>query len=240
MVEGVEKVTRMVSRYAIFEMVYMQHLSAASAALESALVTLYASILNFLGKACHLFGQGSTKRFFKAISESTTVAIEDLLKAIEISEREVERSAQIVGMELLHRTSESVHSINSMTEMMSGQMALLIENLNKIQDQKLSKSRKEAIENAAVATFDDTATHRIFEPLSRIDDHLQAEARLQVFDWLSSFRYRIPHQTESHGRLPDTGKWMFDTSEYRSWLSSSVSSTLWLHGMPGCGKTKLA
>ena len=38
----------------------------------------------------------------------------------------------------------------------------------------------------------------------------------------------------------DTGKWIFETVEYKEWRESSQSKLLWLCGGPGTGKTMLA
>ena len=36
-----------------------------------------------------------------------------------------------------------------------------------------------------------------------------------------------------------TGEWLFEKAELKRWKSSSESSVLWLHGIPGSGKSKL-
>jgi len=46
--------------------------------------------------------------------------------------------------------------------------------------------------------------------------------------------------TQKGGRNPGSCKWVFEESEYNSWLSSKHSDFLWLYGHPGTGKTMLA
>lgn len=60
MVESMELVARLVTRYAIFEELYLQEPSKTTALLAQALVKLYAQILTFLAKAVKYFTQGST------------------------------------------------------------------------------------------------------------------------------------------------------------------------------------
>ena len=38
----------------------------------------------------------------------------------------------------------------------------------------------------------------------------------------------------------DTGKWIFESVEYKKWREDSQSKILWLCGGPGTGKTTLA
>ncbi|KAI1479017.1 hypothetical protein F4774DRAFT_419115 [Daldinia eschscholtzii] len=239
MIDGLEKVTCMISRYAIFEIVYFQRPAAASRELKSSLVMLYSSILTFLAHSYHYFGQRASKRFLKSVFESSASDIDDLLAKIETREREVDRVAQLVGIELLHEASDNIGSLRSTTEILSTQMALLNTQFGERGQNALSAEHVLELQQAIAASIGDS-THRIFEPIYRISDQLTVEVRRQIFDWLSSVRYKITHQVERKHRLPDSGTWMFNTPEYQSWINSSVSGTLWLHGMPGCGKTKLA
>ena len=51
----------------------------------------------------------------------------------------------------------------------------------------------------------------------------------------------LDHLLDEHN-LPeaDTGKWIFESVEYKEWQESSESKVLWLCGGPGTGKTMLA
>ena len=58
-VEGAEKLSRCISRFAIFEHIYLQPGSSPTViALREALVRLYAAILSYLAKAKRFFEQG--------------------------------------------------------------------------------------------------------------------------------------------------------------------------------------
>ena len=54
-VEGVETISHLISRYAIFEDLYMQRNTAVSGELEAMLIGMYAEILIFLARAKKYF-----------------------------------------------------------------------------------------------------------------------------------------------------------------------------------------
>ncbi|KIM99246.1 hypothetical protein OIDMADRAFT_65994, partial [Oidiodendron maius Zn] len=80
---------------------------------------------------------------------------------------------------------------------------------------------------------------RVAEQLSEITDFLDTEKRLGILQWLSTVPYEQHHQNVRKDRLLGSGMWLLSKSEFTLWRSSSVSSILWLHGIPGSGKTKL-
>lgn len=64
MVEGLETISRLITRYAIFEDLYMQRDSTTRNDLEGALIGLYAHILIFLAKAKRYFQTGAASKFW--------------------------------------------------------------------------------------------------------------------------------------------------------------------------------
>jgi hypothetical protein len=54
-VEGLETISHLISRYAIFEDLYMQRDTATRGELEAMLISLYAEVLAFLAKAKKYF-----------------------------------------------------------------------------------------------------------------------------------------------------------------------------------------
>ncbi|KAL0631516.1 hypothetical protein Q9L58_009624, partial [Maublancomyces gigas] len=69
----------------------------------------------------------------------------------------------------------------------------------------------------------------------------EAEERKQckILKWLSRIEYMHHHQIALEGIVEGTGGWLLEKEEFRRWRYSNVSSILWLHGIPGAGKTKL-
>ena len=57
--------------------------------------------------------------------------------------------------------------------------------------------------------------------------------------WLSPLHFNIKHEESVERIQHGSGLWLFDKGIYQRWEGSSPSS-LWIHGIPGCGKTILA
>lgn len=66
---------------------------------------------------------------------------------------------------------------------------------------------------------------------------LQEDERLEVLRWLSPVPFVRLHEAQSENRIPNTGTWLANHSQFRKWDSESSSSILLLHGIPGSGKT---
>ncbi|KAH6680268.1 hypothetical protein B0J14DRAFT_648647 [Halenospora varia] len=239
MIEGLERVTNAITRYAIFEDIYSRQRTSASDQLKTSLVSLYASILTFLANCHRYFGLNTAKRMFKtALGQLSLTDIEDDLNKIEKRQVEVDRMAQLVGMEVLQNTSTGIGTLNSSTGRMASQLELLSSSLVGLSQGQIMIQDTATMKQAIASILG--PTQRLLEGLNRYDDYLTTQSRKDIFDWLSPVRYRVHHLTQKQDRLPDSGQWMFQSSEFRSWQDSSISETLWLHGMPGCGKSKLA
>ena len=84
------------------------------------------------------------------------------------------------------------------------------------------------------------------QPISRMERDLRtlhdgfAEAeRREVLHWISPIPYIGHHNQAKSDVLPGTGAWFLKDEKVLSWLSSSSSSIMWLHGVAGSGKSKL-
>jgi len=60
----------------------------------------------------------------------------------------------------------------------------------------------------------------------------------QLVRWLAPLHYNVKHEQSVEKNQEDTGMWLFENDIYKRWESSP--SMLWIHGIPGCGKTILA
>ena len=80
---------------------------------------------------------------------------------------------------------------------------------------------------------------RMTSQLEDLHDHFNNEKRKEVFRWMSQIEYKSHHEDLSKGLLPNSGQWLLDHKLFIEWGQSSVSSILWLHGIPGSGKTRL-
>ncbi|MCJ1299174.1 hypothetical protein MMC08_001966 [Hypocenomyce scalaris] len=68
---------------------------------------------------------------------------------------------------------------------------------------------------------------------------LEDAERRKIYKWLAAPDPYSNHERARQKHQPDTGKWLLDGQQYNEWKNAS-SSFLWLHGIPGCGKTLLS
>uniref|UniRef100_A0A0W0FZH6 Nephrocystin 3-like N-terminal domain-containing protein n=1 Tax=Moniliophthora roreri TaxID=221103 RepID=A0A0W0FZH6_MONRR len=61
----------------------------------------------------------------------------------------------------------------------------------------------------------------------------------KILDWISSLPYQEYHNHHKRDVLQGTGSWLLEDQVYKDWKNSNNSSLLWLHGIPGAGKSKL-
>ena len=80
---------------------------------------------------------------------------------------------------------------------------------------------------------------RIARDISKINDKLDKDERREILRWLSTVPCETQHQEAVRKIVKGTGGWLLDQPELRDWQSSSASAILWLHGIPGSGKSKL-
>lgn len=57
--------------------------------------------------------------------------------------------------------------------------------------------------------------------------------------WFSDIKYWLHHTNTRKDLLENSGHWLLEKDEFKEWRTSPRSSVLWLHGIPGSGKTKL-
>ncbi|KAF2239508.1 hypothetical protein EV356DRAFT_101902 [Viridothelium virens] len=81
----------------------------------------------------------------------------------------------------------------------------------------------------------------IFQELGELKSLIENRPRrhLAVLKWLSNLPYIEYHLNARDGRTAKTGGWIFRRKEYETFLTSGNPCILWIHGIPGAGKTKL-
>ena len=57
-----------------------------------------------------------------------------------------------------------------------------------------------------------------------------------IINWLKSADPSINHEAAINKHEPSTGQWFIESDAYSRWKEGAISS-LWLHGIPGAGKT---
>ncbi|KAI8650762.1 NACHT domain-containing protein [Fusarium keratoplasticum] len=86
----------------------------------------------------------------------------------------------------------------------------------------------------------DAPVNRWDKALHTIADQLHATRRTEILSWISKEPYRQHHMQTRSEVLEGTGKWLLHDPTFLQWKNESASSILWLHGIPGSGKSKLA
>ena len=108
-----------------------------------------------------------------------------------------------------------------------------------IDAERWSESRDRAQHLEALLHQLEQPIERSAVQLSELHDRLQQSDRIALLNWLSRVPYRKIHQMTGNDVLPRSGEWILQNPEFVEWTKSSLSSTLFLHGVPGSGKTKL-
>ncbi|KAH6698408.1 hypothetical protein BKA61DRAFT_682441 [Leptodontidium sp. MPI-SDFR-AT-0119] len=83
---------------------------------------------------------------------------------------------------------------------------------------------------------------RLSNQLQGIQDNLTDTKRRTILDWMSDttkLPYLKHHKENKRQILKGTGEWLLNDEMYKKWKDDSASSLLWLHGIPGSGKSKL-
>src|SRR4051812_11096092 len=99
MVEGLEHITSLNTRYAIVEDIYFRGSSKATDQLLRSLLKLYAHILIFMAKARRYFAQNTAKRMARSAIKVKDNTFEELTSNISNCEREVERDCRLIDSE---------------------------------------------------------------------------------------------------------------------------------------------
>jgi hypothetical protein len=73
---------------------------------------------------------------------------------------------------------------------------------------------------------------------SGFTDGVQEAYRNKIIKWLSPTDPRTNQEAARKKHEIHTGKWFTEGLAYTAWLEQP-NSFLWLHGIPGCGKTIL-
>jgi NACHT domain len=86
----------------------------------------------------------------------------------------------------------------------------------------------------------------LLTPINRLDfgmnslhDNLDRQTKSKILRAISTQPYGAHQKAVAKDRLPGSGQWLLELQSYQDWRTESSPSVLWLHGMPGCGKSKL-
>ncbi|TEY67148.1 hypothetical protein BOTCAL_0129g00200 [Botryotinia calthae] len=260
--EGMEIVVNLLARYEIVEYLHLQKASRATALLADAILKLYTAILDYLFQAHAYFEPHILKKiahsFFRP-EEST----HKFISSIRQNELEVEKYTSLVSGEALGEIDRNMDGLTRsmnvcQTSMQSLQKGIsstkLVENdlgqrlgqLHKLtqtiqQDMSSAELRWNKIEHHLVKALNDLKdpVQRIAEDISSVQDNLKEKERVKVFEWLTTIPSSSHHREKLRTLLSGSCSWLLTKKEFKEWMDASTSSILWLHGIPGSGKSML-
>jgi hypothetical protein len=220
---GIEKVTYLLNRCKVYEILYLNdrqaatdlepvmenpepvvmNLEPAAAHLKLALVTLYAAILRFLSTASRLYDKSFGARAIHGIlNPDEVVSFVDEFQRLE--------------------TRVDIEASNCERTFSRGAHAKLGERGERLKE--LLAGLEEPI-------------MRVDSRVAALHDRLNESERLEILTWISDIPYESNHYTARKERTEGTGEWLLRHKQYREWRGSSTSTILWLHGIRGCSHT---
>ena len=106
LVQGLEYVSMIVSRYTQVERTYIRGTSTYQKHLTTSLVQLYACVLRYLIAADEYFGQSRARRYFKNVLPKIRSSPDELLQRVRAAEKDAKEAFSFVeaeGLSLLNK-----------------------------------------------------------------------------------------------------------------------------------------
>ncbi|KAL0631457.1 hypothetical protein Q9L58_009678 [Maublancomyces gigas] len=218
LLEALEDIANLIGRCAIYETLYLGNQNTSAVRCEEVIIELYACILQYLFQAKKYYSKNTAARVVTSAFDTTLVSLLDdvnkkkvtVFEVTALAETEYKRSADaILGDRISHITGT----------------------LNKhIQD---SKKLQSLLEQFTTPIF------QMQSDIQVIRDGLEDAERSKILQWISSIEYAKHHLNATEDCIDGTGEWLFRRNDFLAWENSRDSTILWLHGIPGAGKTKL-
>ncbi|RPB20958.1 hypothetical protein L211DRAFT_462101, partial [Terfezia boudieri ATCC MYA-4762] len=209
-VTNTEYLGNLIVRCVAYEELYLGESKPRNySSLKLAVEKLYLEILKFLVETAKHLNRTKLGSVLRAILEPE--AIREILQGIKSHEQQLAAELELAQRNVAQTNFAVTQSV---AEHNHKQLTQLLDDLEK-------------------------PIQRVVSDLQACYQSVQAKTRKNVLNWITNTEYEAPHHLALQGLLEDTGKWFFDRTEYKEWRSASASSMLWLHGIPGAGKTKL-
>ncbi|KAL8769068.1 MAG: hypothetical protein Q9209_004854 [Squamulea sp. 1 TL-2023] len=227
MTDGLEIVTCLISRCRLYEQLYLSRLSSARRDMESLLLRLYAAILTYLAAARQYFDKSTLRRLGASVVQ-TSESVDACLAKIAAERDEVDRCARLIDSEVSQGIDRTVNQIQTSMDALTDDFQSLTTDLS---------GRYQLLESI-VESFEQSILRTAVQ-ISDVDAGLKQTERREILSWLSNVKYREHHNNSYAPVMPGSGTWLQRKLEFIDWKTSSSSSILWVHGIPGSGKSKL-
>ncbi|KAK8225381.1 hypothetical protein HDK77DRAFT_130222 [Phyllosticta capitalensis] len=222
LIEGLEKASGVISRCTIMEMLYLPSVSDAQKSFQGQLLRLYGALIRYFCKARQYFSGGSLKRFFADITQRED--FESALKAISEEDLKVKYHRELIDAE---RIQANVALADSASK------AVTSLNIKVSNFQTMQESLQKKLEDM------EGPFSQVESRIERLYVALEESEKIHIMRWLSGVNISRYHEALLSGVLPQSGDWLLKSPEFMSWRASSPSGIFWLHGMQGCGKSRL-
>ncbi|KAF8451423.1 hypothetical protein BGX38DRAFT_1259584 [Terfezia claveryi] len=223
---GAERVALLIGRCAIYEQLYLiddipKNANEATENLFQGLLILYTAILQLLCRLIRVF-QGKLVDKLKT-PESTLEEI----KAMDEPESAV--NAAVIAVENCCTRPRTHYAFKFTFVTRQHDLQIIQPHVN------ISKLRELLKHFMPVFARIDKNVDEIYNNIEDIEEN----QRMTILQWFSTVPYQSHHDLACEGRVEHTGAWLFKRKEFTSWENSRAPAILWLHGIPGAGKTKL-
>lgn len=161
----------------------------------------------------HYYSQRTATRLVKSVGFSKA-DFEDKYEPVKVSKEEFWELARLAEAEKASWILDNLDRVETTKQKQQESLSKLLQNLQQPID-------------------------RVNSQLNTIQDGLERENRIQILRSISTVPYASHHKAARKGRLEGSGQWLLMNKAFKAWRSESTSSVLWLHGIPGSGKTKL-
>lgn len=209
MVENMGHIVNIIAQSAILEILYLHRDLKVTHLLEQSLARLYAHILCYLAKALKYYSVGTAANLVRGVFADAE-ASQSVSELVAPEQNEVQRLVIIAEAEIRDLAAT-----------------------------ELDLARNQHAEIKQILLDLQAPISRICADMSQMMRLAEESERVTILKSLSTIPYPSHHKTASRGRLKGSGDWLLHHSAFLNWRGSSSSTVLWLHGIPGCGKTKL-
>lgn len=111
-------------------------------------------------------------------------------------------------------------------------------------ESKTIQSKIQALQNSkatlqlAISSYQTAILGNQTEKLSNLENNRNNTERANILKWLKVCDPEANHRLSCKQHEPRTSEWLFENATFQSWADMS-HPLLWLHGIPGAGKTIL-
>ncbi|KAM0481785.1 hypothetical protein ACHAPX_003111 [Trichoderma viride] len=222
---SLENISNLVAQCQLIEVVYLTKKRKQSGELfgqlSECITDLYAAILGYLARVMHYYGLTTAVRILKSVVVSKN-DMKAKYEPVETAQAKFRRLTEISGAQDLGSAVDGIQGIEQHLKDKDER------------DQMEIQSLRDAMKDLH------QPIDRIDSRLGQIQDGIEQHMRTQILKAISTIPYGVHHKTASKGRLEGSGRRILNKSTFSDWRKKSNSSVLWLHGIPGSGKTKLA